>query len=642
MDVIESCLGIAPVPGLGFAFKVFKSIFASVQEAQGFKEQLIVLSASIAAILKALDRQYRDGKLSEISTRKELDELNELMREISTFTQKQSAYNFLKLMFVKELALSTIDGYRSRLDATVNAFQIAALVNIQHWQTKNDKARISDRAALHARLAQMESNQKLLIEALSIQHSSELALMTTLQRRIKDKAPNADPKELEFFSHSLRYLETKTGATVDIQDWTIGPFDVEFGPELGSGGFGRVCKARWNQMDVAVKVMKNSEKISPNAEAIRREVDIWSKLNHPHILQFLGANILDDDPFIVMPLVPNGNIRSFIRKHPNSDRLKFIYHISLGLVYLHSKGVVHGDLKGVNVLIGDGEKALLCDFGLSRIKADVNSRSSAESTAVVGSQNWMAPELFQGGRPKAPSDMYSFGMTIYEIYTDEIPLGHLHPATLREVVVNINTRPDRPDETEAPTLTDDVWRLATECWAANPSFRPAAPIICDRLQKLYSSTQGHPAPELNPDARTQLRLTTAPQSPIQTYPDHPHISPQNPNNDPRNVPAENPLPHISPVKKRNLAGRIFGMHKGNPSTATLPPYSHHEQDPSAQPHPPQATRPVPAQEAIPIDRRNTQPGYTPVVLEPPPLEPRRNPPADMPTLSPQQITHQPH
>lgn len=125
-------------------------------------------------------------------------------------------------------------------------------MNIQHWQTKNDKARISDRAALHARLAQMESNQKLLIEALSqstnsihllssdqcigIQHSSELALMTTLQRRIKDKAPNADPKELEFFSHSLRYLETKTGATVDIQDWTIGPFDVEFGPELGSGG----------------------------------------------------------------------------------------------------------------------------------------------------------------------------------------------------------------------------------------------------------------------------------------------------------------------------------------------------------------------------------------------------------------------
>src|SRR5436190_10589333 len=135
-----------------------------------------------------------------------------------------------------------------------------------------------------------------------------------------------------------------------------------------------------------------------------------------------------------MPYHENGNALQYIRKNPNCVRDKIVsvccewttndnkmlkystqlHHITLGLVYLHSQGVVHGDLKAVrvfsspraffsrrgppqlNVLIDDGGKSVLCDFGLSRIKADVCRQS--DPGTIMGSRNWMAPERFQGER----------------------------------------------------------------------------------------------------------------------------------------------------------------------------------------------------------------------------------------------------
>jgi serine/threonine protein kinase len=67
------------------------------------------------------------------------------------------------------------------------------------------------------------------------------------------------------------------------------------------------------------------------------------------------------------------------------------------------------------VLIDDSGKAVLCDFGLTRIRADVTSRTGKAGGGIVGSRNWMAPELLLGGSLKKPSDIYAFGMTIYEV-----------------------------------------------------------------------------------------------------------------------------------------------------------------------------------------------------------------------------------
>ena len=201
-----------------------------------------------------------------------------------------------------------------------------------------------------------------------------------------------------------------------------------------------------------------------------------------------------------------------------------LYHVSLGLVYLHGRNIVHGDLKSVgpaspvdliyltyiillqlNVLIDDAENAVLCDFGLSRMKADVASRTVRQTpTMVTGSRNWMAPERFKGGSLKKPCDIYAFGMMVYEVsylpcvwsrlmllfgevHTNEIPLGHIEYSDFIELVANQDIRPERPDGDEAPQLADDSWRLAELCWQRDPVSRPNIGIVCDTMSRLLDN-----------------------------------------------------------------------------------------------------------------------------------------------------------
>ncbi|KAJ7640510.1 kinase-like domain-containing protein, partial [Mycena rosella] len=99
---------------------------------------------------------------------------------------------------------------------------------------------------------------------------------------------------------------------------------------------------------------------------------VWLNLRHPHVLQFLGANTLDDSPFVVMPYIPY-NARQFLEQRPTFDTVYILRDVALALQYLHSRKICHGDLKGVNILVEEPGRALLCDFGLSRIKADTTS-----------------------------------------------------------------------------------------------------------------------------------------------------------------------------------------------------------------------------------------------------------------------------
>ncbi|KAJ7655479.1 kinase-like domain-containing protein [Mycena rosella] len=155
-----------------------------------------------------------------------------------------------------------------------------------------------------------------------------------------------------------------------------------------------------------------------------------------------------------MPYIQN-NARQFLQQRPTFDPVYILRDASLGLQYLHSRTICHGDIKGANILVDDLGRALLCDFGLSRIKSDVTGRTvRVGTTAIIGSRNWMAPELLAGSNPKLPSDIYAFGMTLYELYTDENPLSNIPHADFVELVFKLQVRPDRPETEDVPRLAD--------------------------------------------------------------------------------------------------------------------------------------------------------------------------------------------
>jgi hypothetical protein len=141
MDIIQSCLSLTPVPCLGLAFSVFRTIWTSVQQVQASKEQLLVLAYSSAQLLNVLDTQYRARRLLEDRTSMPLHELSRydiltvfgfdwcficmlrLLNEISVFIQKQSSQSFVKSLCTKNQRITEIERYHKRINITVDSFQ---------------------------------------------------------------------------------------------------------------------------------------------------------------------------------------------------------------------------------------------------------------------------------------------------------------------------------------------------------------------------------------------------------------------------------------------------------------------------------------------------------------------------------------
>jgi len=158
--------------------------------------------------------------------------------------------------------------------------------------------------------------------------------MVCLRRRLESRSDG--DREQQFFGYVLQLLTAIHGYEVDVEDWMITSYEVEFGPRIGYGGFGEVYKGMWNRMQVAIKVLRTDSGLIPSPIGIRREIETWSAMRHMHILQFLGANQLDEKPFIVIRYLRNGNVWDYIWAHPGCDRLRIKHHVCLGLVYLHS------------------------------------------------------------------------------------------------------------------------------------------------------------------------------------------------------------------------------------------------------------------------------------------------------------------
>ncbi|KAJ7447795.1 kinase-like domain-containing protein, partial [Mycena galericulata] len=238
---------------------------------------------------------------------------------------------------------------------------------------------------------------------------------------------------------------------------------------------------------------------------------IWMTLRHPNIIQFLGANTLDDKPFVVMPLLPH-NAREFLQSRPDWNPLQVLRDITLGLEYLHVRKISHGDLKGINVLVDNSGRALLCDFGLTRIKGDITSCTrSTQGAAVSGSRNWMAPELLTGALPKPASDIYGFGMTLYELYTDQIPLMAVFHGDFIELVVRLDVRPERPEDDECPRMNDGIGDLAEQCWKKDAKMRLTARQVHDKINLLLIGPKiaGQHPPQPSPSVEQSGQNRTA-------------------------------------------------------------------------------------------------------------------------------------
>ncbi|KAJ6471534.1 kinase-like domain-containing protein [Mycena sanguinolenta] len=257
---------------------------------------------------------------------------------------------------------------------------------------------------------------------------------------------------------------------------------------VANGGFAWVYQGTWDDdgviKNVAVKVIRKqdgTDLIKLN-KRLRREVKVWNRLSHENILELYGVSY-DHGPFasMICPWMEGGTLSAFITPETRiNKRLKLLYDVGKALVYLHSEGVVHGDLTTANVLIDAHENAVLSDFGLSTILAQFSGTSyMSTSLARGGALRWADPALSHVGddpaqpltppSPTLTSDIYSFGCVLYHVISGRIPFQDLDDLQVIFAVSARGERPPRPQKVEDP-----CWEFMEKCWAVQIPERPVA------------------------------------------------------------------------------------------------------------------------------------------------------------------------
>ncbi|KAF9645415.1 kinase-like protein [Thelephora ganbajun] len=258
------------------------------------------------------------------------------------------------------------------------------------------------------------------------------------------------------------------------------------------GGFADVWKTQYHGREVAAKVLRTSQR--SNYERVRkrfcREVLTWKALRHPNVLPLLGVTMTQHQFVMVSEWMVKGNINEFVKEDSNADRLGLLVGVVEGLIYMHDQGVIHGDLKGANILINHSGHACIADFSLVTVVAD---QSIVVSSCIEGGTiQWMSPELLypeifglKKCHPTKASDCYALGMVIYEVLSGRTPFApHKSPAVMKKVLDD--ERPERPQGEGGTLFTDSIWSTLVHCWKRQPCDRISANAVLLGLEGNWS------------------------------------------------------------------------------------------------------------------------------------------------------------
>ncbi|KAJ7126710.1 kinase-like domain-containing protein [Mycena epipterygia] len=262
----------------------------------------------------------------------------------------------------------------------------------------------------------------------------------------------------------------------------------KLGQQVAAGAFGDVWKSRVRAQSVAVKMMRifRDADIKAVFKEFGREALIWRQLSHPNLLPFYGLYYVESRLCLVSPWMENGHILEFIKNSPSDvNRLSLILDVALGLEYLHKERIVHGDLKGMNILVTPSGRACIADFGLSTI-TDVMTVRFTHSTANArgGTVRYQAPELLLAeSLNHFGSDVYAFACVCYEILTAKAPFFELPNDMAVSLKVIVGHRPSRPESIRV----DGLWILLQDCWEQTSDKRPT---IAQTVQRLVGPEIG--------------------------------------------------------------------------------------------------------------------------------------------------------
>ncbi|XP_071447294.1 tyrosine-protein kinase CSK [Hetaerina americana] len=260
--------------------------------------------------------------------------------------------------------------------------------------------------------------------------------------------------------------------------WVIQEHEVELKESIGKGEFGDVMLGILRGEKVAVKMLKDS---SEAAQKFLAEASLMTSLRHKNLVQLLGLVFNNKHIYLVTEYMSKGSLVDYLRSRgrlhvTKKDQINFAFDTCSGMEYLESRKVVHRDLAARNVLISEEGVAKVSDFGLAR---DENFTLEGGKLPI----KWTAPEALKHGKFSNKSDMWSFGILLWEIYSfGRVPYPRI---PLSEVVKHV----EKGYKMEAPDgCPPEVYDIMKRAWDLQPEKRPSFKEIETKLGLLKAIT----------------------------------------------------------------------------------------------------------------------------------------------------------
>ncbi|XP_030748284.1 tyrosine-protein kinase CSK [Sitophilus oryzae] len=282
------------------------------------------------------------------------------------------------------------------------------------------------------------------------------------------KLVNALPKE-----HETAKTLTKSSSKESDDLCVIPEEDLVVCEPIGKGEFCEVMLGKWKNQKVAVKVLKDSSE----AEAI-----LMKSLHHENLVNLLGIVRKKDHIYLVTEYMSKGSLVDYLRSRgrlhvSKKDQINFAYDTCSGMEYLEKMHVVHRDLAARNVLIAENGRAKVSDFGLAR-----NEKNAASESAKLPIK-WTAPEALKHNKFSNKSDMWSFGILLWEIYSfGRVPYPRI---PLADVVRHV----ENGYKMEAPEgCPPEIYQIMRQAWDFYPEKRPNFHEVKTKLTQLKQQT----------------------------------------------------------------------------------------------------------------------------------------------------------
>ncbi|GAV77672.1 Pkinase_Tyr domain-containing protein, partial [Cephalotus follicularis] len=291
--------------------------------------------------------------------------------------------------------------------------------------------------------------------------------------------------------------------------WEIDPGKLTVKEEIARGAFASVHKGSYIGQEVAVKIIvwddDDSQKTKSQADAIKeafiREVEVWYNLDHPNIAKLIGATLdttairfYNDKDQIVMPTCKpcivveyllGGTLKSYLKNNLGKKLalqivIQFALDIAKGLSYLHSKNIIHRDMKTDNLLLTKDRRIKITDFGVSR-----HENPEEIMTGRTGTMGYMAPEVYNKRFYNRKCDVYSFGICLWEIYICSI--GKPYPKLTFSQLCNSGESYEKMRPEIPKSCPETLAQVMKKCWNADPNGRPEMKEVVSMLEAINTS-----------------------------------------------------------------------------------------------------------------------------------------------------------